>query len=282
MPAGFGALRDDGVDAVLLEPDRLLHNGRGRDHNAAGGLDPPKQRLIRQAKMEADDFGLQLLNQFTHRGIEGAAVGGVDRCRRIEPQLSIVGPKPELPAGLSPRIGIDGFVTKEVHVERRRHTLPDDVDLLARLLRREQRTWQRSERPALGRCDHQVRIHDPGHRRQHNGKFGLDEIEESAVRPHGLLALVMGKLAAASLPRPVVRLAPRDTGELCNAPPPDAPAPQRNNGPYRLDQAKRPGTLQKPVSRTERAGGCEGRDEPMTPIFQRVAHQHRGNGEQPK
>ena len=32
MAAGFGALRDDRIGAVLLEPDRLLHDGRRDDH----------------------------------------------------------------------------------------------------------------------------------------------------------------------------------------------------------------------------------------------------------
>jgi hypothetical protein len=42
-------------------------------------------------------------------------------------------------------------------------------------------------RAALCGRDHQVRIHDPGHRRQNDGKFGLEESKKSAVRPHGQL-----------------------------------------------------------------------------------------------
>ena len=71
------------------------------------------------------------------------------------------------------------------------------------------------------------------------------------------------------------RLAPHDTGELCNAPLSDNPAPQRDHGPNGLDQAERPGALQKPVNRAQRAGGREGKDEPVAAFLQRVAQQHR-------
>ena len=43
MAAGFGALRDDDVGAVLLQPDRLPHDGRRRHHDAAGRLDALQQ-----------------------------------------------------------------------------------------------------------------------------------------------------------------------------------------------------------------------------------------------
>src|SRR2546423_286717 len=47
--------------------------------------------------MEAHHFGLQLLDQIAHRGIERRAIGGVDRRRRVETQLLIVRRKPPLP-----------------------------------------------------------------------------------------------------------------------------------------------------------------------------------------
>src|SRR6478609_5097036 len=58
------------------------------------------------------------------------------------------------------------------------------------------------------------------------------------------------------------------------------PSPQRHNGPDRFDQTKRPGALQKAVSRTERAGHGEQQNEPMAAIFQGVTDQHRRDGEQ--
>jgi hypothetical protein len=44
----------------------------------------------------------------------------------------------------------------------------------------------------LGRRDHEIGIHDSRHRRENDGKFSLEEVEKSAVRPHGLLAWMMG------------------------------------------------------------------------------------------
>ena len=58
MPAGFGALRDDDIGAVLLQPDRLLHNGGAATSPGARRLDALQQRLVRQSEMKADDFRL--------------------------------------------------------------------------------------------------------------------------------------------------------------------------------------------------------------------------------
>jgi hypothetical protein len=52
----------------------------------------------------------------------------------------------------------------------------------------------------LGRRDHEIRIHDSRHWRENDGKFSLEEVEKSAVRPHGLLIQVIGGSARASLP----------------------------------------------------------------------------------
>ena len=90
MAAGLRALRDDDVGAVLLQPDRFLHDGRRRHHDGAGRLDALDQRRIRQAEMEADHFRLQLLDERAHRFIERRAVGGVDRRRGIEPELLVI------------------------------------------------------------------------------------------------------------------------------------------------------------------------------------------------
>ena len=105
--------------------------------------------------MEADHFRLQLLDHFAHRRIERRAIGGIDRRRRVEPELLIIRPEPLLPSGLARGIGIDRLVAEEIHVDRRRDALADDVDLLARLLRREHRARQRAQRAALRRRDHE-------------------------------------------------------------------------------------------------------------------------------
>src|SRR6185436_9362706 len=140
---------------------------------------------MRQAEMEADHFRLQLFDDRAHRLIERRAVGGADRRGGIDPQFLVVSAKPGLPAGRARGIGIDRRVAEEVQVDGRGDALADDVDLLARLLRRDHRAWQRAQRPALRRRDHEVSVHDAGHRRQHDRKFGLEEVDDPAVWPHG-------------------------------------------------------------------------------------------------
>ena len=139
--------------------------------------------------METDDLGLQLFDRFAKRGVERRAIGGVDGRRRVEPQLPVIGRQPLPPRCFALGVGIFNLVAKEVHIDRRRHTLADDVDLLACLLGRQHRARQRAERPALRRRDHEFGIHHTGHRCEHDGKFRLEEIEESAIRPHGLVPL---------------------------------------------------------------------------------------------
>ena len=110
MAAGFGALRDDDVGAVLLQPDRLLHDGRATTiTRQPAALTRFSSACVRQAEMEADDFGLQLLDEFAHRGVERRAIGGVDRRGGIDPQLLIVGRKPLLPCRLRSGVGSTGL-----------------------------------------------------------------------------------------------------------------------------------------------------------------------------
>ena len=140
--------------------------------------------------METDRFGLQLLDHGAIGRIERRPVGGADRRSGIEPQLRVVGAEPRLPAGLAPGISVDRLVAEEVQIERRRDALADDVDLLARLVSGNHRTGQRAQRTALRRGDHEIGIHDARHRRQHDREFGLEEVEETAIRPHGVFSLV--------------------------------------------------------------------------------------------
>src|SRR5215472_12048853 len=78
-------------------------------------------------------------------------------------------------------------MAEEVHVDRGRDPLTDDVDLLARLFDREHGAWQGTERATLGCRNDKLRIHRACHRRQHDRKFSLEKIDQSAVGPHGLL-----------------------------------------------------------------------------------------------
>src|SRR5215212_4328277 len=126
--------------------------------------------------MEADDFWLQLLHDFAHGDVERRAIGDVHRRGGINAELLIISRKPLPPSSLAGGIRLYSFMTEVVHAERSRHLLADDVDLLARLLCRQHRTWQRAECPALCRRDHQLGIHDPGHRRLDDGKLSLEKL----------------------------------------------------------------------------------------------------------
>src|ERR1700682_1114638 len=90
----------------------------------------------------------------------------------------------------------------------------------------------------------------------------------------------LGGLARASLPEATTRIALHIANELCIQGPPDAPAPQRDHRPNRLDQPERPGALQESVNRPQRAGDRKREDEPAAAILQRVTHQHRRHREQ--
>jgi hypothetical protein len=153
--------------------------------DAASRLDALDQIRRRQPEMEADDFGLQLLHHGAKGGIERRAVGGVDGSGGIKPKLLVVGPKPRLPAGFALRIGVHDLVAEEVQVDWRRYALANNVDLFTRLFCGQHCARQRSQRSALRGGDHQLRIHHTRHRRQHDREFCLDEVEETAVRPHG-------------------------------------------------------------------------------------------------
>src|SRR5206468_12888860 len=73
----------------------------------------------------------------------------------------------------------------EVQVDWRRYALANNVDLFTRLFGGQHCARQRSQRSALRGGDHQLGIHRTRHRRQHDREFCLDEVEETAVRPHG-------------------------------------------------------------------------------------------------
>jgi hypothetical protein len=55
--------------------------------------------------------------------------------------------------------------------------------------------------------DDKIRIHRARHRRLHDGKLGLDEVQEAAIRPHGLIFQLRGRARypAADHPGPAKR-----------------------------------------------------------------------------
>jgi hypothetical protein len=132
------------------------------------------------------------LDQLAHCGIERHAIGRIDRRRRIYSMLLIIGRQPAPPSGLAGGIGIDGLVAEEIQVDWRRDALPDDVDLLARLLHRQQRAGHRGKTPTLCDRDGKLGVHRAGHRCERDRKFGLEEIQDTTIGPHGLIFRLRG------------------------------------------------------------------------------------------
>ncbi len=75
MAAGFGALRNDNVGAVVFEPARFLHRRRRTDDDAAGIFDALQQRRFRQTEMKARGFRLHGFDDLAHRRVERRAIG---------------------------------------------------------------------------------------------------------------------------------------------------------------------------------------------------------------
>src|SRR5215470_5817390 len=128
--------------------------------------------------------------------------------------LLIIGRQPPLPFGFAGGIGVDGLVAEEIQIDRRRDTLPDDVDLLARPLHRQQRAGHRTQASALRDRDGKIGVHRAGHRRERDRKFGLEEIQDTAIGPHGL-SFRFEYFALASLPPPTITS--RKSREPCGA-----------------------------------------------------------------
>ncbi len=74
-------------------------------------------------------------------------------------------------------------------------------------------------------------------------------------------------------PAPAARLS-----SAGRAPPTLIPAPQGDDRPHPFDHSERPGPRHPAVRRGSQAGQGEGEREGGRTLFQRVAHQHQGNG----
>ena len=121
MPAGLEPLRDDRVDAVRLEPARLVDRRCRRDDLRARGAHAREQLLVRQAEMKAHDRRLRTLSSIGRGlGAEGARPGpgaidatssrtrgntarsaarhaasrvGIDRRRRVAEEIDVERPR---------------------------------------------------------------------------------------------------------------------------------------------------------------------------------------------
>ena len=76
MTTGLGALSDDRIDIALGKPQRFAQARRCADDFAACRPDARKQRLWRQAEMEADNVRPNILNGGAVRLAEGRMTCG--------------------------------------------------------------------------------------------------------------------------------------------------------------------------------------------------------------
>ena len=96
MAAGLVALRDDGVDAALLEPT-CFGRGRGRAHHLEACLDAFQKLRFRQPEVEAHDIGLRsttshILASNAVRLLEGIGAAGSipSSCNRARADRAIL------------------------------------------------------------------------------------------------------------------------------------------------------------------------------------------------
>ena len=118
MTAGLRALRNDGIDASLLQPQRFCDSrGRG-DHLRAPFRYARHEIRGRQAKMKAHHGRLELLQHIGRRGNEGLARGAAGALVRLNSVLPEVGSQQLAPGRFAPRIRNRHGVAKEIDVER--------------------------------------------------------------------------------------------------------------------------------------------------------------------
>ena len=106
MPTSFVALSNDGIAALILQPQCLIHRRcRGNDLRA-GRPDPLQQITLRQAEVKADDLGRELLHKLAHGAVEGGTGGTGNGRLGIKSEFEVVSLQPPLPGILASRIGL--------------------------------------------------------------------------------------------------------------------------------------------------------------------------------
>ncbi len=90
MAAGLETLRDDGIDAALLEPERFGDGRRARDDARAARAHALEQRRIGKAVVEADDARPQLLDECGADGVERDPGRAGGNGRRVDAELAVV------------------------------------------------------------------------------------------------------------------------------------------------------------------------------------------------
>jgi hypothetical protein len=130
-PPAFPALRNDGVDSMLLEPARLGDGCGGRKDQRARGFDTRKQLAGRQAEMKAHDGRPHLFDDRAHRLAEWCACWRRCNAGRVDAGLGIIGGEPIAPARLGFGIGRRLGMAEEIHVVGSVGLSPDRSNLFA-------------------------------------------------------------------------------------------------------------------------------------------------------
>ena len=179
----------------------LSDNRVGNLQPPATGLPPPssptrspsppdertaRERPSRQSEMKADHFRPEFVDHRAHFLIKRRAVRRrrqrrdgaktelvIVRRQQCCQRRSLSGSR--APALWQKKLRFNGAATRSLRM----------FETLARILGGQHRTRQRTQTPRPRRQDRQIHVRGAGHRRLKDRKFGLEEVEKSAIWPHG-------------------------------------------------------------------------------------------------
>ncbi|MNP27338.1 hypothetical protein D3C76_1202400 [compost metagenome] len=155
-------LRDDGVGAMLRQPDSLRDRGRAGQHPGAPGFHAGKQRGRGQTKVKANHGGLELGQDGGLLRTEGGSARHTEDGIGSQPELGIIRRELLSPTACLYRVWLGLTVTEEVDVERLA-TLLEYPQCLAQLGRAEHGGWQGAEPPGGGNRQWQGTVLHPRH-----------------------------------------------------------------------------------------------------------------------
>ncbi len=150
---------------------------------ASSCLDAGQQGRLRQAEVEAHHLRPDLLDDRAHGGVEGREVHPGRRERGVEAELAVVEGKAITPSVIAHRIGRRLAVAEEVHVDRLAGQRSQPLDGLLCDLRRHRRAAERAQAPSHADRGREFDCSEPGHWRQHDRMFDLQQVGQAAVRP---------------------------------------------------------------------------------------------------
>ena len=186
MPAGFGALRDDRIDAALGEPQRFAARRGRADDFASRLLDAPHQLRRGQAEMKAHHLRPQLLHDAASR-LGKAIDRGFERwLGQLHAKLGIIWRQPLEPRRLARNVLLGLGMAKEIEIDWPLGARPDRRDTLTDLVVGQSGAGERPESASFRRGDGHIDAARIRHRRLHDRQLHAEQIEQTPVRPgHG-------------------------------------------------------------------------------------------------